>query len=257
MSNMREKYEQETANNVYLRSELERITGRYAIILAEHDRLRAELAAEKEALTQLVNASDQLVAKSFFYDGFETKQIDALSLNILERAADTARPYAAIRASNAAPPQPEGRCPFCQHGTCKNCTRVAAPPPVEPTERPGECRSPIQGMGCQWPACQCFPAPPVEPSAAESDDAEVNRILSMSDAEIVSEALASGVDIEVTAAHCRAIFERAQASVDARHATEARMVELARAMTDGSYGEWGHAVEALPALVIETFGGGK
>ena len=55
------------------------------------------------------------------------------------------------------------------------------------------------------------------------EDVEVDRILAMTDAEVISDAEARGEDVVATAEHCRAIFARASQSVAVRRAVQAAL----------------------------------
>ena len=65
--------------------------------------------------------------------------------------------------------------------------------------------------------------PPAQPPAVGDADAEVERILAMTDAEVIADAEARGENIAETATHCRAIFERASQSVAVRRAVQAAL----------------------------------
>jgi hypothetical protein len=91
-----------------------------------------------------------------------------------------------------------GKCPYCLS------ERPELVQTTTPTHCP-VCKLDLRGStwcSLQKPGC---PMPATPPSRA---DAECERILRMSDAEIAAEAAAEGVDVEAEAARLRAMFER-------------------------------------------------
>ena len=83
---------------------------------------------------------------------------------------------------------------------------------------------------------------------AENPEAEIDRILSMTDEEILAEVLADGVDIAAEAERFRALFRKAEC-----HAREQAVIAAAREVVKSTNGfQIHHLMDALTALDKDT-----